>query len=323
MKFRSMLLSLAAISMLVFGSVANAQDFDLCFGLDAADCDAIAAAGVGDATSFTIDYSIDFSLGGLAAVGAPQDTFSFVNDGTIDLAEGTNPVLPIEAGFSATAQFDDLVGVGVNDVALEARLLDGTFYLQNPLDSTWAAIDVLELMSSPEFGEALEDLPFDPMSGDLGDVEGMPDMNAILSLLDLIELPGLVSYVREGNTFVFTIDLTVLQLLTTPEYEEELNQIIEIASEIDPSLAFLIPTIPALVQEGIIEVVQVIDGETLQRIEFNVALDVALGMLTGDMSAAPLTANLLFSMDITNLNDATIPAAPADAVPVGIEDLGL
>lgn len=328
MKFRSILLSVVASMMLLFASVASAQDIDPCFGLSADDCATINAAvanGVGDATSFTLDYTIDFQVGGTGSLTDGEiESFKFANQGSIDLAQADG-MFPINAGFVTAAQFDDLVGVGMNELAVEVRLLDGVAYLQDPMSGGWISLDLLETMASPEFNEALSDLPVDP-NDPMGalDAAGLGDFDptALFALVELIDLPGLIIYERAGDVFTFTIDLTALQVLNTPEYEEELNNLIEVASEIDPTAAFLIPTIPALVSEGTIEVVYTLDGDMLAGMDFYTNLDIALGMMTGDMSADPITVDLAFEMDIINLDAAAIPAVPEDATPISPEELG-
>lgn len=325
MKLRSIFVTFVALMMLVMGSVVQAQDMgmDPCFGLAQADCDEINNAFVGTlgalaAGSATVTIDADVSLSGV------PDTEDFTLDSTttLDILQGTNAVIPVDMGLALNAEFVDLVGLGLTSTTIEARLVDGVGYLQDPTGSgMWFALDLVAAQDSPLITQQLEGLPIDPEAAAAGDLSALedlgvdvPDMEALLSLLSLLELPGLITYERAGDVYTFTIDLSVLALLNTPEYEEELNTLTEVASAIDPSAAFIIPTLPSLLDEGTITIVNYVNDGIVDTVDFDMNFTISAGMLTGDMEAAPIVFSLDTTTAFSNLGTAPAPAAVEGAV---------
>lgn len=329
MKLRSMFMALIAIFMMVGVAAAQDMPFDPCFGLGADDCAYINAAnanGVGDATSFSIAWTLEVS-----GAGIPDPTmseFSFSSNGSIDLVESTNPVLPINAGSVQEVAFSGMGDEGA--VTVEFRLVDGLLYLQNPEDGTWISIDLVAVMSDPAFMEdalGQAGLPFNPMTGE--GMENMPSMETLLPLFEILNMEGFITYVRDGETFTWTVDLTALNALFAAENQATLDSIVALATEIDPengpAIGFMLPSIVALVQEGTITVTQVVNPELniVERIGFTTDLSMDLAtMMTGE-AGEPTLVNIAFWADLTNLNSAAAPVAPEGATPVDLSEMGL
>lgn len=307
MTFRSLFLTAFMSMLLLVGGVVSAQDFDPCFGLSADDCAVIndaSANGVGDATAFTLEVSIEFSADNIPDELLTSTTFSLV--GAIDIAEAPDSELGVEmAGsfdISATENGEPVDGMGT----LEVRLVDDVIYIVDP-EGEAASVDVLALLESDAVDAQLDALGLGDDAGADDAMDELPvDMAQIFALLDILNLPGLLNYERAGDDFIFTVDLSALQALLEEDNEALLNSIVETASEIEPSAAFIIPAIPALISNGIIEITQTVDtgANIVTNISFDMDLAVSLGALTTGDSAAPATSVILDTeLGITNLDN--------------------
>lgn len=338
MKFRSILLTVLTFLALLSGTVVQAQDdmgFDTCSGLSEADCAVISEAsenGLGDATSFTVDISLDFTgselsglFGALAAFGMDMDLgsiasvndLSFAFDGTFDVAmDEENETGSLAGSFTTTFALDD---GDVTEIALDVIVLEDFAYIND--GEGWKSIDLERLAESEIAAGMMGMTDMMGMGGDdeaadgeeaanpMGDLEGMMD-----SMSGLLEVPGFITNERAGDDFVFAVDFTALQLLLTDDYTEMYTDIITTASETDPTMAFLIPTILTIIEEGNISIVQTVDTDAniISAIGLDASLSVNLAMLTGEATTSDmsLTANIAFS----NLDGVSMAEAPADAV---------
>lgn len=318
MKRHSILLTLLALFTLFMGSVAQAQEgFDLCFGLAEADCAAINAAsanGIGDAESFTLDLSIDLAVDNIAEEG--MTAFTFAMDGALDFAMSDS-----ETGVAMAGAFDlsfSQNGGDVTEQTIELALVDDFAYF-NVDGEGWQSVDLMRLIEDETFTAQLDAFGVDADTGEIDEamMEDLPvDPMALMPLLQILDLPGFLNYERMGDDFVFTIDLSALQALLEEENEELLNSIIEVASEVDPSAAFFIPAIPALINTGTITVTQTIDPNLniINHIGFDVNLEANLLQLsTGDPQAPATTVFLDVDLGISNLDGVSGLEAPADA----------
>lgn len=327
MKLRTMLLLVVLLSSLFIGGFAQAQDMpiDPCFGLAQADCDVINAAsanGTGDATSFSVDFSIKFSAANIPDETMPGAVFNA--SGTVDLVPGTNADVPFNIGSVIAAAFGT-DPAALAELPLEVRLVDGILYYTDPAaGGAWMGVDLMATLASPDLQEQLGMLGVDPTAPDLGlgnvvggATGGDMDPAALMPLLDLVNLPGLISYTRAGDTFTFVLDLTAMQALLSPEYEAQLNALTDALSQIDPSSAMLVTLIPTLIQQGTITISQTVDTSLniVQAINFNVAATIDTMMLTGQQ-AEPVNVNLDVVLSIKNLNSAPAPVAPEGATMV-------
>jgi hypothetical protein len=323
MKLRTILLLVVLIGSLFLGSFAQAQDMpvDPCFGLAQADCDVINAAsanGTGGATSFSLDFSIKFSAANIPDETMPGAVFNAA--GTVDLVPGASADIPFNIGSVIAASFGP-DAAAVTELPLEVRLVDGVLYYTDPsTGGTWMGVDLMATLASPEFQEQLGMLGVDPTAPDLGltdaamNATGGLDPAALGPLLELVNLPGLISYTRSGDTFTFVLDLTAMQALLSPEYEAQLNAITDALSQVDPSSAMLVTLIPTLIQQGTITVSQTVNTSLniVETINFNVAATIDTMMLTGQ-PAEPALVNLDVVLTLKNLNSAPAPVAPEGA----------
>jgi len=336
MKFRSTVLTVLTFLALMTGALVQAQGdmgIDPCFGLAEADCAVIneaSANGLGDASSFTVDVSIDFSgselsglFGALTAFGGEVDLgpLASINDATFTL-DGTFDVAMDEEGEtgsvagSFTASFSQ-DGGEVTEVAMDVVLLEDFAYIND--GEGWKSID-LERLSESEAAAGMmgmvgmgdeEMAEGDEAANPLGDMMG-GDM--LGSMTGLLEIPGFVTYERMGDDFAFAVDFTALQILLTEEYEDAYTELIMTASEVDPMMAFMIPTILTIFNEGNISIVQTVDADAniVSAYDVDATLSLSLAMLTGEATTSDisLAADIAFS----NLDGVSMAEAPADAV---------
>lgn len=340
MKFRNIILTLVALFTLLVGGVANAQDdmgIDPCFGLDADNCAVINSAsanGVGDAESFTIDFSIDFegtdvdSIFGLigsfsgdpSAAEDAVSTVTFTLDSNIDVAMSDSMTGIYLAGdFTLTSSTD---GGEVEEQNVEVLIVDDILYIADgAAEGEWVSINLLELLTDEDFSAQVGDITETIGGGDAMAEAGV-DPNSFTALLSIINLPGFLSYERAGDDFVFNIDFAVLQQLLEEDNEELLNELVTVGAEIDPTLAFFIPAIPTLISSGNFTVTQTVDtgDNRISNIAVGSNLDLALGALTG--TAAVTNLDLLVNIGINNLNGVSQQSAPAEATDITGSVLG-
>lgn len=334
MKARTRTVTLMLILSLLVSGLVSAQDddmgdFDPCFGLAEADCAVIndaSANGLNDAQSFSIAMDINF-----VAENVPDEslsTLTFTQVGSLDVI--VNP----DATFGADIHGSFEVSYSQGDADLENQqiefsMVDETFYFTQ--GSEWLSIDLAQVMESDEFKEQfeafgidLDDFMNDPENAEL-DEEQVEEMQAgLLPLMGIIDLPGFITYERSGDDFVFTVDMSVLQALLEEENEDLINDISAAAAQIDPTLAFMLPAIPALIQSGTIEIVQSVNtaDNYVEGIDFNLDLTAALGaMFTGDTSMPPTQADLAVTIDFVNIDSVETIVAPENATDITQEVL--
>jgi hypothetical protein len=305
-------LALVVVLSIVFGAV-QAQELNPCFSLSADDCTAIeeatanTAAFLAETSAFTVD--VDFSI---AAADIPGDdgettSFSYSQVGTIDFVKNADA----QTGINAYGYFDIAANDGSEDMelAVEFWLVDDVVYYVDPNDDTLYSIDLVRLMEEGDFEttmsdpeEALEDLPV--------------DLEAFAPLFSLITLPGLLDHVRDGDNFVFTIDLGAL---TDPSNAEAIADIVASVSETDPAtgaqLEQYMQLLPMMLEAGTINFTQSMNSDL--GIVDNYTLDgnfvIATGMMMGDPQMPATTVDLAFNMGFGNFDAAENPEAPEGA----------
>lgn len=334
MKFRNTLLTVLTFLALLTGVVVQAQDdmdFDTCFGLDEADCAVISEAsenGLGDATSFTVDVNIDFAgselsglFGAVAAFGMDMDlgaitdmnevTFSL--DGTFDVAmDEENETGSIAGSFTSSFSHN---GGEVTEIAGDIVVLEDTIYFND--GEGWKSIDLERLSESEALagmtsmmgmgGEEMAD--GEEAANPLGDLGGM--LGAMTGLLDV---EGFVTHERMGDDFAFVVDFTALQVLLTDDYTEQYTALITEASAVDPMMAFMIPTIITIFDNGNISITQTLDTENniVSAIDLDAQLSLNMGLLTGETATTDIS--LTGNIAVSNLDGVSMAEAPADAV---------
>ena len=296
LKARNLLIMLVLAFTLVMGNLASAQDVDLCFGLDADACATIAEASANSAaaTSFVQDFAINF-----AVTGTPdgQDiTFSVEGSGPVVMAMDQQ----IPLNFDAVM---DVVLPGDMAASLSARLVDGIMYIQTAEGEPWMGMNLLD-------AAAQGGLPIDPnaLLADPESAMGALPMDQVEAFLPILQVPGFLTYVSDGDTYTFTADLTAL--ISAPEFSAALESIGEAVG--DPSVAQLGMLAPMLLSEGTITVTQVVDPalNAVTELSFDVVAVVDAGMLTGDTEAAPLEIILNFNVVLSEVGgtfDIVVP----------------
>jgi hypothetical protein len=219
-----LLISIIALLLVLLPAATSAQGFDACFGLTAADCEELNAASQNLAVfamsneSFTVEFDIASNVTGLPEETAGATTGTFNANGAIDFVLSGNGSIPVTLGAAMSAEFG--LGDMLTTLPVELRLVDDYVYLLNPMVGTWQGANLAESMSDPAFAEQLESM--NPLSEDSPMAESMPDMESLMALTTLLDLPGLITYVREGNDFIFTVDVTALGQLSSPEHADKL-----------------------------------------------------------------------------------------------------
>jgi hypothetical protein len=305
-------LALIIVLSIVFGAV-QAQDFNPCFSLSADDCAAIEEATANTAVflagteSFTIDMDISFSAEDIPGEEGETTSMSYSQVGAIDFVMNADA----ETGINAYGYFDITANDGSEDVelAIEFWLVDDVAYFVDPTTESLYSIDILRLMEEGDFEsamsdptEALEDLPV--------------DMEALAPALALIGLPGLLDHTRDGDNFVFSIDLGAL---TDPANAEAIAAVVASVTETDPEagaqLESYMQLLPMMLETGTIDFTQSLNTEL--GIVDNFALDgnfvVATGMMMGDPQLPPTTVDLAFNMGLGNFDAVENPTAPEGA----------
>jgi hypothetical protein len=305
------LVALIVVLTIVFGAV-YAQDFNPCFSLSADDCAAIEEATANtstffdDASSFTVD--VDFSIDAADIPGEDGETtsFSYAQVGAIDFVENTES----EVGINAYGSFDIEASDGSEDMAftIEFWLVDDMVYFTDPEGALYS-IDLVRLMEEGDFSasmsdpaEAMEDLPF--------------DLEALAPLFSLAVLPGLLDHVRDGDDFVFTIDLGAL---TDPANAEAIAAIVESVSETDPATGAQIEQVmqllPMMLNTGVINFTQSVNSDLgiVDQYALEANFDIATGMMMGDPQLPSTTVDLAFVMGFGNFDGAANPEAPEGA----------
>ena len=301
------------IVLIALLGVAYAQDFNPCFSLSEDDCALVGEASLNTATflagveSFSVDVNMSMSADDIP----DSDPFSFEVTGTADFIRNEEA----EVGINAYGLFD--IAADIEGEAMEATfefwIVDDVLYFINPDDEGLYSVDLVQLMEEADFESMIEDAATDPTDALGGAMLGEESAEAAMELL---LLPGLLDWVRDGDDFIFTVDLGAL---TDPDNEEVLEEIVEQISESDPAtgaqLESMLPLLPMMLEEGTITFTQGLNSELNIVDQFTVEMDfvVATGMMMGDPELPSTTANFLLDVSLGNFDGAESPEAPEGA----------
>lgn len=306
MKIRNFVVTLMLAAMMMISSVAFAQD--TCFGLSADDCAVVSGATMNTlttVTSFKQDWTIAFSV-----TGVPDGDVTFNATGSgpvvIDMAGGSDVPLAFDQTVTVSG---GAPGTELPETTIGAILQGGQFYI-NAGDGKWMSVDLMEAM-------AQSGVPLDPealMSGE--NPQAAAAMGALPALAGLVEVPGFLTYVREGDNFNFTAD--VATLIKDPKFNEALTAIAEAGGEETASVAQMGMILPMLLETGTITSVQYVDvaGNVITGIDFNVDASINMGAMSGDTTAAPVVVSLAFTVRLSEANGAFEIVAPEGATPL-------
>jgi hypothetical protein len=318
MKFRSIVATLFVIALMLTPLAIHAQDdIDTCLGLSEADCAYINDAYANsDYNSFFQEFTIDFSI-----TGVPDLPIEFSLQGSGPFAFDMASEFPIEMEAVMNVDFDIVGETGTGTV--EFRAVDGNLYLFNEVDG-WIGFNALEAAELGFDQAGGLGLPVDPSTllpaegedmgdlGDLGDLEALgiaeDDVTAGMEILGaLLEVPGFLSYTRNGDDFNFNADIT--SLLSATEFTDALELVGELAG--DPTVSSLGMLAPMFLDSGTITVNQYVNPETqsVDGIDFVVDATVPGSLLDPEFTE-PLVIALVFTVRVSDINaefDFTAP----------------
>lgn len=318
MKFRSLLISVLVLLLVILPAATSAQDFDTCFGLAEADCAELQAANANLASfatssqSFTIEFDIAFNATGLPEESAGASSAAFNSSGSFDVVMGGNGTVPFTVGGVINAEYG--MDGAMQSMPIEFRLVDDFLYFLDPMSGAWKGANVSEEFNDPEFTQQFDQVLSGEAASSVMDAETMAIVSSIL------DLPGLITNVRDGDNFILTLDLTVLGLLGTPEYADKLATIQAKLNELQEGagdqLAAYVPLIPMVLQEGTITVTQTLNSDLgiVDHLSLNVDLAVDGQMMTGTPGVIDVTLDF-------NTNFANVDAAPSAVAPAEFEEV--
>jgi len=336
MKFRSAAMVMIFSLLAIFGSVVQAQDddvdVDLCFNLSEADCEVFNAAGdnqLGDVQSARANLTLS-----LVATDVPVDeegglfvTTTLDIDGFIDFIAGedTGNVTDLnfenaQGVFTVSGMTEGGTDEGVLEpTELEFRVVDDIFYWFAEPNGEWRSLDLNAARDDESFGEDF--VPGGIGGGDSDDADALFDTSNLEEIADtLVDIDGLFNHVRVGDTFTLTIDLQAMEILLEEDFEDELDLILDRVAEVDPTTAFLLPAVPALISEGTIVIEQRLNPErnifefTALTLTFNAELaDLLLGISNED--PVVVNFNLTTSLEMFDtIAMATVPDAEVTVI---------
>jgi hypothetical protein len=314
MKIRALaVVALSAVMMMA--GVVRAQDMGAmsCFGLAEADCKVITDATnntLSSITSFNQTWTIDVSATGIPD-GANEGTtigvtFNVAGSGPV-LLDMSNTMMPFSFDQKLTVNADDGAG-NVIEATVGAILSEGTLYVD--YGDGWKSQNLQEAMSQ-------EGSPFntaDLMSGDNPQVAQV--MEIVTQLAPLAEVPGFLTYTRDGDNFTFVADFKTL--IAAPEFTQVISQLSQGGDASVQQIAGLAGVLPMIVQEGKITIVQTVDtaANVVTGIDFNIDLTANAAMLA-PTATEPIVLTVAFSVDLSDANAPVEIIAPADSTPMG------
>jgi len=318
MKVRSFLQASVLALMVATAGFVSAQESD-CLNLSADDCaylnTAIANGAAALGSSFQQDFTIDATISGIP----DSEDAEFHLVGTGPVVANPDADVPVDFGVTMDVSFTD--GTTPQSATLEARLIDGVIYFQNPEDGKWAGAKAEDLMTA--FSEQMENNPMMPSTTDM-DLSSLGlDEEDMAVLMALPQAEGFLDFTRDGEIFTFTADFG--ELITSAEWAEVTAQIApKLQQNPDTaSLAMALPALPMLLNEGTVKVVQVVDPSLNAVTEMSVLIDATVnaGMMTGDNDAEPVVVSLAFNVKVSNIGGEFAIEVPADVemqeVPAG------
>jgi len=324
MKTRFLSIILVIVLALALVPAVGAQD-DGCFGLSAEDCAVIQGAYANtDATSFFQEFSIEFSATNLAALaalapGGPEEiTFSVTGSGPfVFTGEGDIPVaMALDMVVNAAGLMDE----AIVDAAVPFAIVDGFMYsifgeagelvglpIDSLTESAGEADGGLGLPVNPaDLAGGLEGAEFDSLADLLG---GADDAGAAAGGAGL---DAYTTYTRDGDVFTFDFDLGLF--LTSPEFNELFALLGGLAGEENAATLGLVQGLLAGVVADI-GVVQYVNPELniVDRLTFTTDVELDLGALFGSTDMEPIMLNLVFDVQVSQINGEFAIAAPEGA----------
>jgi hypothetical protein len=329
---KTRLLALVLVLMLSFtlASTVGAQDaLDTCYQLSSADCDFLTAALANPASSFNytmgLDFSADLSVVEAMGEGGPTNvTVSAQGNGAFILnPDAADPNSAIALSVYLQGAANDGMEETPFDVGLV--IVDGNAYFSS-MEETGG-----EWMGAP-LDMMLEqaDMPFDIMallSGDMDPMDvagatGMGDMGGMADASGFITQTRLPDEDMMGQTtYPFQTTFDIAALLNAPEFQEIMSSGMAGMGD-DAAMAMMF--LPMMMDNMVLTVNYTqwygANDSFIHRIQVDgdVSLDLsALIQMMGEEAPAnlpPLTAKLIFWIDLADHNGAVSVVAPEGAM---------
>ena len=309
MKLRTFLQTSLVALLVAMTGLVSAQD-SACLNLPAADCEYVNTAAANGAAAMTSSFQQDFTID-VVVSGVPDSDdleFHLVGSGPVVANEAAPGGVPLNFGATLDVNFND--GTTSDAGTLEARLVDGVFYFQDPSDGNkWKGVKIEDAMSMAQSNPMMPSAEtFDPASLGL-------DEATLSSVMALVEAEGFLDYSRDGETFTFTADVGAL--LKSGEWTKFSTDIAPVLQQNPDTAQFamILGVLPMILSDGTFKVVQVVDPALNAVTELSILIDgtVNAGMMSGDSAAAPIVLSIAFNVKVSDIGGEFTLEAPADA----------
>lgn len=328
MKTKITLLLLIFTLVLSFAGIAGAQDVEAaCFNLaGTSDCELLTGALANTSenlTAFYMDFALDLSVTGLAAIQPTMGDVSLnvTGEGPFVFVGGDGQA-PVALALDLNIAAND--GTEATETAFSFVLVDDVFYTQNPEDGSWVGFNITQSSDMDMFG-----IPTDPT--EVIDPEALGDfMGLFMALAESV--PNHISLERtaddaEGHAvFTYTLDLT--GVIQDPELQGVLNDALTAAAQENPMVGMLGLLLPGITGE--LSVTYHIDTASNLVAGFDFGLDFAIdlnALMAGQGGSDaptldPIVLTVDFGVEFTEVGTVTAPTAPEGATIVDLESLG-
>ncbi len=329
------LLVMAALLATIPALTVHAQG-DNCFGLSAADCQLVQAAGANSPaklTSFVMDYALNLKVSGtgtsdgevkVTGNGPFSIDQSKISGGmTMENADAILPAIMMQNTISATAT----TGGKTQSDNIEFRIVNGKIYYKDDMQTKgkWMVQSLSSAMkSNSSVGSALS-------GGSTGAAAQMfSDPKVMAALAKLPYAKGFITAKRGADLDIggeksadFAYNIDALSLLKSPELKDAAKTLMEAAGQPTDQLDQMMGQYTGMAQTFLknlkITVHQYVG--TNDKLLHGVGLDVVLnldaataGMITNQASAKPIDLNLNFTVKMTKVGEKVTVEPVADAV---------
>ncbi|GAB4527330.1 MAG: hypothetical protein OHK0046_45020 [Anaerolineae bacterium] len=334
---KMILVSLLVLVIAVLVPAASAQEAGAgCFNLSADDCALLqsASANTNTVTSFMQNFSIDFAVGGLESFDPTLPAITFNVSGTGPLTfTPDNPLVPFSMALDMVVNASGLMDAPLENAEVPFALVADTLYTTGNGELIGIPLNEETLNlgdAAAAFGVPVN--PQDLLGGEgdaptnLGELFGFGDMNMnpsgtdLSPYIDYVRLPDEDMMGQTMYPFQFTVDLT--SLLNSPEFTQFMGMVGGLAGD-DPNVQQGLALLPMLL--GGVESDMVItqwvgaDDNFIHKLTFDLSGALDLAFLTGGASAEgapaipPITLDLVFDVEISDINSEFVIAAPEGA----------
>jgi hypothetical protein len=315
-----------------------------CVGLSDADCAIVQGALENTATikSFNQSFIFSFSISNASQIVKGVDTsVSAQGSGTVAVDHAKMADEPYEAfsmSMDASGKSTDSNGEQSGDASFV--IVDGNLYLKNSRTGEWRGAALDDLAQHPEaitfsfMGMPVSQMMQMGAGMSMMGGDGTPTVFGLDSM-KLLETPGFLSQERlpddtiDGQTmavFAYTADIGAL--LSNPDVQEAFAAMSDTGADAGSDNAMaqqMALMLPVLLQSttGTVKLTRWIgaDDGLPYRVTVDASAAVDLGIKSGTGTPVPpIEVNLDFAIDLSDINSAAAPTAPADAKIVPAEE---